>query len=615
MSQNELKEIISNAILEVYGSGGGFNMPDFSVEAPENPAHGDYATNAAMALAKILKQKPMDIATALAAALSEVESLKIGGSASVEIAAPGFINFRLADDFVLKSLAGALKNPQKWGEAKIGAGKTFRVEYFQLNIAKRPHVGHVRSAILGDAIKRVLLALGFKAVSDTHVGDWGTQFGILLYAFKNLPLEKQELIKKIVEKDPFRALEVLEQLYIGVQLKKEEIGDIQKKIGNFGPDLAQPISELIKRHSFTGKEAAEFGKVEFAKLERGDKENRKIWKWMVDVSMKKVVESAKQLGLLPFEMHCGESFYEKMMPEIVELALEKGVAKKLGDGAVVVNLSAEGLDEAVLIKSDGASTYLLRDLATIQYMKKKLKYERNLYVVDVRQSLHFKHLFRMAEILGIETGGEGIHINYGFITSPQGAMSTRKGTVISLDDVLDEAKKKALGVITDKNPELKNAEKVAEAVGLGALKFFILAHHRKSDIVFRWEEALAFEGDTGPYLQYTHARLKSILRKARVKSAKIPSEAVLDQTERRIAVAVLRFPEAVENVIKDYTSNVLTNYLYNLSKLANEFYHSHPVTQETDAAKKQLRIALVAAVALTLAKGLNLLGIEAPEEM
>ena len=560
-----------------------FTVPSYSVEVSERADHGDYSTNAALLPAKSIGQKPMDIANSLAERIKSEHSEWL---ADVRVAPPGFINFFIKNEFLVQSLDSVLNEGGRWGTSGDGAGKTVMVEYFQLNIAKRPHIGHLRSAVIGDTLKRIFQASGYHAVSDTHVGDWGTQFGILLQAYKE-NRENREDIERMG--DPFDAFE---KLYI------EENARIE----------ADP--ELRER-----------AKQEFAKLEAGDPENRKIWQWMVDVSMKKLGESSSRLGLLPFDEHKGESAYEDAMPDIVELALQKGVATKISDGAIIVDLGAEGLDQAVLIKSDGASTYLLRDLATIRYRKGHWKFRKNLYVVDTRQSHHFKQVFRVAELLGFEGVGESEHVEFGFMSLPEGALSTRKGTAISLDAVLDEAHDRARKVIEEKNPDLANADAVADAVGIGALKYFDLAHHRKSDIVFRWDEALSFDGNTGPYLQYTHARLKSILRKVggekieNIENIKNIEKIKMDEVEHRLLMAILRFPEAVSDVLLDYAPNVLANYLYNLAKLANEFYHLHSVSQETDRSKRDFRIALVSGVALTIARGLKLLGIQAPEEM
>ncbi|MBI3631169.1 MAG: arginine--tRNA ligase [Candidatus Sungbacteria bacterium] len=572
MIREELRGVIRDAIREKFP---GIEMPDFSIAAPKNPEHGDYAVNAAMAVAKSARMNPLEAAGEIKNAVPSHELIE-----KIEIVKPGFVNFFLSKRALKRALADVLARPDAWGRSDIGKGKTVMVEYFQLNIAKRPHIGHIRSAVIGDALKRMFLSQGYRAVSDTHVGDWGTQFGVLLLGYKEAGAD---LHTKGITEDPFAALE---EIYLAENIRIQNDPDRRKR-----------------------------AKEEFAKLERGDAQNRAIWQWMVDVSMKNLEESAARLGLLPFDEHRGESFYEDMMQPIVALALEKKVAKKTEEGAVVVDLAHEGLDEAILIKSDGASTYLLRDLAAIIYRKERWNFWRNLYVVDVRQSHHFRQVFRVAQLLGFDGAGQNRHIEYGFMSLPTGAISTRQGNVISLESVVDEARKRAQKVIAEKNPDLENKEEIARMVGIGALKYFDLAHHRRSDIVFRWDEALSFEGNSGPYLQYTHARLKSILRKMGEDTKGGFENALPDPLEHRIMGAIMRFPEAIEDALLDFTPNTLAQYLYSLAKLANEFYHSHPVMQEEDRVKRYLRVALIRGVAVTLSRGLDALGIESPEEM
>lgn len=582
MLSRKLEQIVAEAVRNTFGE---FDHAAITVQVTEQAGHGDYATNAAMVLAKTVKKKPMEVAEEL-----KPDVLAFGKEIieSVEIAPPGFLNLRVKTDALLSLFQDTLIKPEQWGSSNAGENKTVIVEYFQLNIAKRPHIGHLRSAVIGDALKRMLLASGYHAVSDTHVGDWGTQFGILLYAYKQA-IKNNPDFEEEAAKEPFGKLH---DLYVEENKKMDDPAEL----------------ELRKR--------------EFAKLEQGDEENRKIWEWMVEISMKKLLESADRLGLLPFDEHKGESAYEDMMPSIVELALQKGVAKRDEKGAVIVDLTDERLDEAVLIKSDGASTYLLRDLATIKYRRDRWNFWKNLYVVDVGQSHHFRQVFRVAELLGFEGVGASEHISTGQMKLPEGKLSTRKGNIIYLDAVLDEAISRARNVIMEKNPDLLDADKVAEMVGVGAIKYFDLSHNRTSNIVFRWNDALAFEGNTGPYIQYTHARLKSILRKAKsdkhsvsITAGPVRRQAGLDDGERRLLVSLIRFPEAIERALGTWSPHVLASYLYDFAQHVNEFYHSHPVIQEPDGRKQQLRLGLVAAAALTIQNGLNLLGIEAPEEM
>lgn len=585
--RKSIQDVVAKAAEELAGATG---VVSFSVEVPESAEHGDYASNVALLLAKELDRKPMDIAEELAKKLADE-------CWEVSAAQPGFLNFRLSDGFLLNDLSRVQELGDEWGESKEGEGKTVMVEYFQLNIAKRPHIGHVRSAVIGDALKRIFLSQGYRAVSDTHVGDWGTQFGILLLGYKDA---KGENKKKEIMKDPFA---FLEEIYA-----KE--------------------NAIIEANPARRNHAKE----EFAKLERGDKENRRIWEWMVEVSMKKLEESAEQLCLLKFDEHKGESSYETDMPKIVEEALQKGIADHKEDGAILVDLTTEKLDEAVLIKSDGASTYLLRDLATIAYRKEHWQFLKNIYVVDVRQAHHFRQLFRVAELLGYEGVGDSEHVEFGFMKLPEGAISTRKGTAIVLEALLDEAERRAAAVIREKNPELANADYVAKMVGIGAVKYFDLSHNRKSDVVFEWKKVLSFEGNTGPYLQYTHARLKSILRKVEsgydevkdvsplqaggaVSAEGAISNFQLADVEHRLISVIVRYPAAIENALMERSPHILAAYLYELASVVNEFYHTLPVLQEQDKRKQMLRIRVVTTATTTLKNGLNLLGIEAPEEM
>jgi len=581
--REKIKTLVQQAIADEFGA---MTASEFSVAPTENPAHGDYATNVALLMAKVAGIKPMDAAERIRKKIGSHDAIE-----KIEIAAPGFINFFVSKAELQGAVADVLTHLDAWGRSDIGAGKTVIVEYFQLNIAKRPHIGHIRSAIIGDALKRMFLSQGYTAVSDTHVGDWGTQFGILLLGYKKEITE--EGIGGLVAAKPF---ETYEDMYIRENARIKDDPERREK-----------------------------AKQEFAKLEQGDIQNREIWTDMVRYSMLNLKQVSERLGLLPFDEHRGESFYEDKMASIVELALQNDRTKKTEDGAVIVDLTDENLDEAVLIKSDGASTYLLRDLATIQYRKKEWNFWKNLYVVDVRQSHHFKQVFRVAELLGFEGVGESQHVSYGFMKLPEGgAVSTRGGNVISLEKVIDEAEEKARAVIREKNPDLKGAVGIARQVGIGALKYFDLSHHRESDIVFSWDRALSFEGNTGPYLQYTYARLKSILRKSCV-DVVIPAQSLpptrsgagiqFDETERRLALAIMRLPEAITDALAIFSPHILAGYLYDLAQIANEFYHSHPVLQEEDAQKKNLRLALVSAASTTLKQGLNLLGIEAPEEM
>lgn len=546
----------------------------FPVTAPE-ARFGDYASSAALVLAKSTKGNPQELALKIISKLRELDAEK----RFAEIfAAGGFINFRLSPETLGENLRLVLKKKGAYGSSSAGRGKTAVIEYFQLNTAKQPHVGHMSSAILGDAIKRLVKFQGYKVLSDTHVGDWGTQFGLLIAAYKKWGN------KKIVEANP---LEELEKLYVEYNRAMEE-----------DPGLR------------------EIGKREFAKLETGDPENRELWKWFNRVSMRKLHAMSRLLALEKFELHLGESFYEDKMPAVLDELRRKNLVSA-AEGALCVDLAPYKLDQAVLKKSDGASTYLMRDLAKLKYFWQKYCFDLNVYVVDVRQSLHFRQLFKTAELAGWTGAGKSIHVAYGFMKLPEGMLSTRSGNVVALEKVIGESAARAEKIIEEKNPKLAGKQKTASAVGLSALKYFVLSHSPKSDITFVWDKALSLEGDTGPYLQYTHARLKSILRKA----GKVPGAGIrvlpesLNETERLLLSKLEKFPAAAERAAAEFAPNLVCVFLFDLAQTINRFYQAVPVLKEEDRVLRTFRLALVSAAAQVLKNGLGLLGIEAPEKM
>lgn len=588
-----LKKLIDEFLAHMQTLGEISEPLEFDISQPD-AGFGDYATNAAMKLAKALGKNPNQLALRLAGQLQARANPKF----IAEVAAVGgFVNFRVAESELLKNLDRIFQPNPVYGTSQAGSGKTVILEYFQLNVAKPPHVGHIRSAILGDSLKRVLKSQGYKVLADTHVGDWGTQFGIVIAAYKKYGN------RAVVDKDP---LNELEKLY--VQYNAEMENDPQLR---------------------------EIGKREFAKLEKGDSENRKLWEWFVEVSMQKLFEMSRLLEMENFELHYGESFYEDKMAGIVDEALQRGVAQTGPEGEIFADLEEFGLDQAILKKSDGATTYLLRDLAKLKYVNVRHPHFWNLYIVDVRQSHHFRQVFKIAELLGWPGVNSSRHLDFGFLTLPEGAMSTRKGNTIHLEKVVEEASARALKVIEEKNPALANKALTAKKVGLAAVKYFVLAHNRKSDIVFDWDKALNFEGNTGPYLQYTHTRIYGILRKSNHKSqitncqTNLKSEISrlltsehsnggqvnLKSEELSVLRKLYRYPEAVESVLAEFMPNLLCNYLFELAQAFNSFYESTPVLQETDLAKKNLRLAIISATAQVLKNGLGLLGVEALEEM
>ncbi len=529
-----------------------------TVNYPESKL-GDYATNAALILAKEAKLNPSELADKLISGLLSPEFEKI------EKAGPGFINFTLKNEYLIKAASEKSETTPK--------SEKILVEYFQPNVAKPLHIGHLRTAVIGDSISRMLKFLGYQVESDTHMGDWGTQFGLLILAYKKHGAP-------VIQEDPINELN---KLYIEINEQAEKDPAIRDE-----------------------------AKQEFVKLEKGDSTNQAIWKKFVDWSMEKFLKINDLMSIQQFDHHWPESFYQDKMPRILMDLKAKGLLKE-SQGAQVVDLEAQGLGIALIVKSDGGTTYLLRDLATFVY-RKSLGFARQLYVVDVRQARAFRQLFTILKILGHMKEGEGVHIDYGFMSFKGEVLSTRKGNMVLAEDVIVQAEQKVQKIIAEKNPDLASLKEVVPAVAKGAIKYFDLSHNRHSDIEFDWDKALDFEGNSGPYLQYTHARLSSILRKSGSITYNL-KPITCSPTEREILFKVTILEEVVNEAVKDYLPNVLTNYLYDLAGLANRFYHESPVIAEKDEEVKNFRLGLIASAKKTLAKGLDLLGIEPLEEM
>lgn len=561
----------------------------FDVSTPKS-GFGDYASNAAMVIFKKFHtapaENPVKFAELLAQKISELD--KQNTFEKVE-AVSGFINFTLSKNELVKNLQNILEAKENYGQSTVGEGKKIIIEYFQNNIAKPPHVGHLRSAVIGDSLVRILKFVGYETLTDTHIGDWGVQFGILLYAYKQFIANGGT--KAQIEKDPVIELN---KLYV----------DMSAQID------AKP-------------ELRELGKAEFQKLESGDAENRELWQWFVDVSLVDFEHYREILKIQPFDENLGESFYEDKMQTILADFESKGLVKVGETGEKYVDLEGDALGRCILVKSDGASTYHLRDFATYIYRKETLDFYRNLYIVDVRQSHHFRQLFRVLELAGFPAETDSAHIEFGFMSLPEGAISTRKGTTISLDNLISEAEKQALAIIQEKNPELEDKETVAKQVALAAIKYFDLSHNRSTEIVFTWDKALSFEGNTGPYLQYTHARINGILRKGGIESATtsaldlkdLVSDTIFSETEMAVMKKLFKFTESIEQVVADYTPNLLSNYLFELAQNFNAFYEEMPILKEENSQVRDFRLNLIQATAQVLKNGLNLLGIEALEEM
>ncbi|PIR97673.1 MAG: arginine--tRNA ligase [Candidatus Doudnabacteria bacterium CG10_big_fil_rev_8_21_14_0_10_41_10] len=567
-----MKEEINKIILKTLKNLGYSEDMPFSVDFSSQEKYGDYSSNVAMVFGKSQTKNPFDLSREIAA---EISTKYKNDFKKVEAVRPGFINFYFSENVLHIHLREVLKKKEKFGQSKVGKGEKVLVEYFQPNIAKPLHLGHMRTAIIGDALFKILKFVGYRVESESHMGDWGTQFGLLIAAYKKWGDEK------VVSKNP---IEELNKLYIKIN------GEIEKD-----PELK------------------ERGKQEFVKLEKGDKQNKKLWKQFVKWSMIEFEKAYKILKIRKADHNWPESFYENLMPKVLEKLKRRGMLAE-SQGAQIVDLSKYSLGTAIMIKSDGATTYLLRDLATYIYRKSK-GFKKQIYVVDNRQKHTLSQTFKILELLGdIEDKAEAVHVDFGFLSLPEGAMSTRRGNVIGPEKLFEEAEKRVLKIIEEKNPRLKNKQAITKQVALGAIKYFDLSHNYKTDIVFDWEQVLNFEGNTGPYLQYTHARTKSLLRKVSGKP-KIKLFILKQAEEQSLVRHMLKYSDMVVLSADKYQPNLIADYLYQLAGKFNNFYHKHRVIDEQDEKIKQSRLGLVTAVAQVLKNGLGLLGIEAPEEM
>lgn len=569
---NQLKKIFSENINNIF-------KQDFSekinIENSTKKEFGDFQTNFAMMNSKAIGKNPREIATTLVENFKENDLIE-----KLEIAGPGFINIHLKNNFLNNELKKI--DNEKYDFSFLNVDETVIVDYSSPNIAKRMHIGHLRSTIIGDAIKRILDFIGFKTISDNHIGDWGTQFGKLIVAYNKW------LDKKAYEADPIGELERIYVLF----------SDEAKK---------DPTLEDVARN-------------ELRKLQMGDEQNNKLWKEFIEISLKEYNKVYDRLGV-KFDHYFGESFYNDMMPDVLEELKEKNIAKE-DQGALVVFFEEDKLPPALVQKKDGSFLYATSDLATIKFRKNELNVDKAVYVTDERQQNHFKQVFEISEMLGEPYNYEKSHVYFGIMRFGDGMIfSSRSGNIIRLVDLLDEAKKQVKSVIDEKNPNIPEdeKEKIAEIVGTGAIKYFDLSQNRTSDILFTWDKVLSFEGNTGPYLQYTYARIQSILRKLKEENISVENNDIIlndmFDIERELAVALLRFPQTVVKSYETYRPNIIADYLFDTAKLFNNFYNSKSILKETDKKVMDARILLAQKTASILKQGLNLLGIETVDRM
>lgn len=630
------------------------------IRPAQDARFGDYQANCAMPLAKQLGRSPRDIAATLVAKL-QVDDI----CQAPEIAGPGFINLRLRDDWLAAQLTAAFHD-ERLGLEAAAAPRTYVVDYSSPNVAKPMHVGHIRSTVIGDALCRILRCLGHRVISDNHLGDWGTQFGMILYGYKHFvnarayaeqPVAELGRLYKLVHKlvDYYESRQQLPVLEHKVpereatleQLRKQvpgaekgaekkhaaavrkaesQLADARTEVRTLQAKLVAVESDpdlfvLVQAHPRIAAAVLE----ETAKLHAGDPENRRLWAEFLPHCRDEIQRIYRRLDIR-FDQELGESFYHDQLDAVVQDFQSRGLARE-SDGATCVFL--EGFDAPMIIrKSDGAFLYATTDLATIAYRVREWNPDAILYVVDHRQSDHFSKLFAAARQWGFQQV-ELRHIAFGTVMGEDGKpYKTRSGENVGLEGLLDEAVRRALAIVQDTettrgiSSELppEQQQRVAEVVGIGALKYADLSQNRTSDYVFSYDKMLALDGNTAAYLQYSYARVQSIFARGEVDRKQLQRSpagiSFSHPAERALGLEILRFSETLAEVLVDYRPNALTSYLYDrLAKSYSGFFENCPVLKADSDAVRHSRLALCDLTARTIQCGLNLLGMDVVERM
>ena len=546
-----------------------FPGEDFSqirVVPATDPRFGDYQCNDALKLAKKVGLKPRDAAKKVADALSALEGTPFS---KVEVAGPGFLNLTVSNPWLDARLADLAARPL-CGIPQSGAGRKIVIDYSSPNAAKQMHIGHIRSTVIGNAIDRIFRALGYDVIADNHLGDWGTQFGILIQGYRECLTDEERENLSVAN---------LEKCYVlSAARAKEEDG--------------------------VWKDAC---RAELVKLQQGDAENLALWKRFIDISIGEFERMYAKLGV-KFDTYRGESYYNPMMPGVVEKLLKAGLAEE-SEGALVVKLEDEKLGVAIVRKSDGGYNYTTSDLACVKTRVEEYDPERIIYVTDDRQQLHFRQFFSICAKMGYTT--KLVHVPFGLMSFQGKAISTREGNLIRLDDLLAEAKRRALEIVKDRGGD----ERLAEQIGYGAVKYADLSHDPGTAIDFNWDKALALEGNSGPYLQYAYARVCSLMEKAGAAAATGAGRFLVEsQSEKLLALQLLEFPGAVVRAAEAYKPSVLADYLFQTAQLYSSFYQSSPILKSEEPVRSA-RLALCALFGEVLKTGLGLLGIETPSHI
>ena len=539
------------------------------LEVPANKEMGDYAFPC-FKLAKVLRKAPPMIAAEIGEKLQKpdfIEKVQIVGA---------YINFFMDKHFYAKMvLESVLTEKENYGKSSMGEGKTIVIDYSSPNIAKPFHVGHLRSTVIGNALYQIHKALGYTCVGVNHLGDWGTQFGKLIVAYKKWG--SQEAVEG-------KGIQELMRIYVKFHDEAEKAPELEDE-----------------------------ARLWFVKMQNGDEEALTLWKWFYDISIKEFERVYDMLGV-KFDAYTGESFYNDKMAPVVEELKEKGLLEE-SEGAMIVKLEEENMPPCLIIRKDGGTLYATRDITAALYRKKTYDFDKCIYLTALDQNLHFAQWFEVIHKMGYDWYKDLIHVPFGLVSLDSGKLSTRHGNVVLMEDLLHQAIAETKKIIEEKNPDLPNKEEVAKQVGIGAVIFNDLYNTRIKDVVFSWERMLNFDGETGPYVQYTHARSCSILKKApefsmdAIDYSKLEDEASMD-----VCKLLEAFPDKIKDAAAKLEPYLVTRHLVAISQVFNKFYHDNPILN-SEPEVRQARLAVVVAVKTVLAEGLALLGIEAPEQM
>lgn len=536
------------------------------LEYPPDASMGDLALPC-FKLSKSMRRSPVQIATALADAVKDdcvehVENLN------------GYLNFYLNNNYlgenVVKSI---LAEGDRYGSHRFGEGKTVVLDYSSPNVAKPFHIGHLGSTMIGHSLKKLHEFAGYNCVGINYLGDWGTQFGKMIVAYKKWG-DRDEVEEGGVDK--------LVELY-------------------------------VKFHSEAEADSAlkDQARAEFHKLELGDEENTALWKWFIEVSLKEYNKTYGLLGV-EFDSYKGESFYSDKMPAQVQKLRDSGLLK-IDDGASIVPLEEYGMPPCLILKRDGSTLYPTRDIAAAVYRKETYGFEKAIYVTAAAQCLHFQQWFKVVELMGYDWADKLVHVPYGMVSLNGAKLATRTGNVILLKDLLAMAIEKVSEIMEQKNPNLENKQAVAESVGVGAIVFYYLSNNRMKDINFVLEDALSFEGNTGPYVQYTYARACSILSREAPDVSK--SLAITDEAESTLCKVLARFPEKVLDAIRDYEPSVITRYILDVAAAFNRFYHNCKILNAESEEIKNTRLVLTLATKIVLGNAFELICLKKEEKI